>query len=631
MKYINGERDANELAWVVSNDIPNKGFTVNKNGVYTIYAEDIHGNKSIRRLVIDNFNDNLLPRPIVDNYTNRKQKISGKAEPNTVLIIETPSSIYEQKIYASGKFSVELPGQLAETNIYLYVRDDKRGLESERVPVRINRTGPNQPHINTLYNNEGLLSGNARENATSVIAIIDDTVYVSDQGGRELFEGNKEIYNPIYKIIETFVYVDYDGQFVLMLPPQKKGTSISVYAIDHISRNSRVSKTTVKEAGPNAPVVNEVSNIERTITGYVPSSSNINVELRIGGSTYTTKTDKNGYFSYNIDNQLYAGQPFEVVATDKKNGKERSSYPVEVFVNNIETYVRPNSTNLILNRVTDKSNLISGYYYAGDTVNIAITTGEGKDFSSKIYSATPDDSSFRFTYNLEEKLEVGTKVYVMARFVDGKILLANSFTVTAGRPDMPRLLNDITNTDKEAKVVSIKDSMISLKIGKKEYTTSEYVYDEATDQYIYTLATDRDISGTSISVTAINESGTSDPLLAQVMKISPDSPVVNAVFAGDKTITGSIELLDYVIPREDGIETETKLPKEFKNAPSEVAKTQTRVYAQIGTKKYKGTIDNNGNFTISIPEQSEGTPIKLWGTNKAGRGPLIKVVITKKQ
>lgn len=629
LKYVNGERDVNELAWAVSNDISNKGFTVNKNGVYTIYAEDIHGNKSIRRLVIDNFNDNLLPRPTVDNYTNRKQKISGKAEPNTTLVIETPSNSYEQRIYGSGKFSVELPGQLAETNILLYVRDDERGLESERVPVKINRTGPNQPLINPLYNNVGILSGNARDNITSVIAIIDDTVYVSDQGGRELFEGNKEIYDPTYNIIETFVYVAYDGQFVLMLPPQKAGASISVYAIDHVSRNSRVSKTTVKEAGPNAPVVNEVSNIERTITGYVPSSSNINVELHIAGSVYTTKTDKNGFFSYSINEQLYAGQSFVVVASDIKNGKERSSYPVEVYVNDIDSYVRPNSTNLILNRVTNKSNLISGYYYAGETVNIAIATGEGMNFSSKIYSTTPDDISFRFSHDLEEKLEIGTKVYVMARFVDGKILLANSFTVEAGRPDAPKLLNDVTNTDKEVKVISIKDSIISLVIGKKEYTTSEYVYDEATAQYIYTLATDRDLSGTPIKVTATNASGTSDPFLAQIIKASPDSPDVNEIFAGDKTITGTIELLDYVIIQEDGTEAEVKLPKEFQKAPSEVAKTQTRVYAQIGTEKYKGTIDNSGNFIIDIPEQSEETPIKLWGTNKAGRGPLIKVIVAK--
>ena len=145
--------------------------------------------------------------------------------------------------------------------------------------------------------------------------------------------------------------------------------------MDHVSRNSRVSTVTVDKAAPNAPVVNEVSNIERTITGHVPSEPNIKVELHLNRKVYTTKTDKEGRFSFEFDDQLYAGQSL-LVATDVKYGKERYSYPIEVVVSDIEAYIRPNSTNLILNRVTNKSNLISGYYYAGGNVYVAIAKGE---------------------------------------------------------------------------------------------------------------------------------------------------------------------------------------------------------------------------------------------------------------
>ena len=87
LKYANGDYDLESEVWVVANNIPSKGFTIWKNGVYTIYAEDIHGNKAIKKLHINNFDDSLLPRPTVDNYTNRKQRISGRAEPNTTLVI----------------------------------------------------------------------------------------------------------------------------------------------------------------------------------------------------------------------------------------------------------------------------------------------------------------------------------------------------------------------------------------------------------------------------------------------------------------------------------------------------------------------------------------------------------------
>lgn len=625
LKYASGEVAFDNDIWAVAKDIPSGGFTVGKNGVYSIYAEDIKGNKVVKKIIIDNFNDNLLPRPSVEKYTNRKSKISGKAEPNTILVIETPGKTYEEKVGPSGNFSVSLPGQLADTYITLYIRDDSRKLESERVSVRINRTGPNQPQVNLLYNNMNYLTGNARDDASAIVAIVDDVAYVSGEKGRKLFEANTEIYDPSLKIVVTTGEISGDGQFILVIPPFNADTSVKVYTLDHISRNSRATTVKVYEAAPNAPVVNEISNIEKTITGYVPSSSKktYNVKLYMGDKVYNTKTDKDGNFAFTFSEQLYAGQTLTVVALDT-NKKE--SLPIDVTVNDIEKYVRPNSTNLIINRVTNKSYVISGYSYAGGDLYVAITQGKGKDFKSRIYNVPVDDND-RFTYELEEKLEIGTKIYAMARFSDGKILVAQSATVLAGRPDTPVLLSEITNADKEAKVIAMKDCVVTLTVGKKTYTTDQYQYDEVTGNYIYTLTIDRNLSDTAVSVTAANESGTSDPLTSKIIKTAPDAPAVNPVYEGDKTIKGTIELLDYAAPSQEG--AEDAVPKEFKNQPSKVAKTQTRVYAQIGDKKYKGTIDNDGNFVIEIPKQKEGTSIKLWGMNKAGRGPLVKVKVVK--
>lgn len=517
LKCYYGEMDINCTAWAILDNIPNRGFTAYTNGIYTIYAEDIHGNKTIKSLNIDNFRDNLLPKPTVDNYTNRKQKISGKAEPNTILVIETPNKKYEQRVSIKGTFSVELPGQLADTYITVYVKDEARGLESEHVSVKVNRTGPNQPTVNPLNNNEGVLTGNTRDTVSSVIAIVGNVVYVSDKGGKELFEANKEIYDPKYTIVETTVNIAKNKKFTIMLPPQLTGKTVKVYTLDHVSRNSRVSSVKVQKAAPEAPVVNEITNIERTITGRVPSGANLDLQLHLEGQTFTTKTDKSGYFTYTFDSQLYAGQIIRVMAYDVKKGKERYSYPTAVTVNDIELYDKPNSTNLVLNRVTDKSYLISGFYYGGGNVNLAIATGEGRDFKSELYSV-PTDKNFGFIYRLKDKLQAGTKVYVMVRFVNGRILLARSLTVVAGRPDTPKVLKEVTNTDTEVKVVAIKDCLITLKIGDKEYTTEEYIYDEAGKQYIYTLTIDKEKAGTSASITATNSSGTSDPLKIKIGK-----------------------------------------------------------------------------------------------------------------
>ena len=64
-------------------------------------------------------------------------------------------------------------------------------------------------------------------------------------------------------------------------------------------------------------------------------------------------------------------------------------------------------------------------------------------------------------------------------------------------------------------------------------------------------------------------------MITQLVKVSPDPPTVNTVYEGDKIISGSIELL------------------------GDDADTQTKVYAQIGSKTYKGTVEGNGDFPLN--------------------------------
>ena len=87
------------------------------------------------------------------------------------------------------------------------------------------------------------------------------------------------------------------------------------------------------------------------------------------------------------------------------------------------------------------------------------------------------------------------------------------------------------------------------------------------------------MSGTTVTVTASNESGTSEALNTKIVKVAPDAPKVDPVYEGKKKITGTVELLDYAVSSGDGSQ---EVPKEFKDAPARVAETQTTVYAQIG-------------------------------------------------
>lgn len=609
LKYMNGTFGVEASSWSMAPDVTDHRFLVKQNGVYTIYAEDSYGNKSVYHLNISNFSDKLLGSPTVNTYTNRKTKISGRAEPDTTIIFEAYTGVYKAKVTSFGTFSYELPAQPSETEVEVYIRNDAKGLESARVIVPVKRTGPNQPSINPLSNNDGYLTGVTNDKDATIIAIADNIAYVPELTGKELYLKNTEIYDRTLKIVEVTVDISETGHFVMMLPPQAAGTEVILYNLDHLSRNSRETRIIVDEVAPNAPYVYDVTNIDNALYGYIPDSKELiyDVFLTINDRTYYSRTDNKGSFTFQMEEQLYAGQSLTVVAYDIKNGAIRASYPMQVIVKDIESYVRTHSINLTLDMVTDKSNLIEGYYYDLGTIYLAIAKGTGEEFSSTLLKLTTDDNG-KISYQLEERLKVGTIVYAMARMPGGRILLANKAVVALGVPDIPLLVKEITNSDKTVEVIAEKDSEVTLTIGAKTYKTTVNRFDEINGYYIYSINTDRDISGTVVTATATNATGASEVLSTTIQKAAPDQPIVNQVKMGDKLITGRVELL--VAP--DGNITEP-----------------TRVFAQIGKKTYEGKVDELGNYEIKVPEQKEGALIRVWGMNYAGRGPLIKVLVSK--
>ena len=136
-----------------------------------------------------------------------------------------------------------MPGQPSGSEVIVYTKDEELGLESEHIVVPVKRTGPNQPLLYDINNVQGYLSGLTRDDDATVIAIVDNTVYVAENGGKELFQSNTEIYKPDYKIVEIEIVISETGNFIMYLPPQEAGKTIKVYNLDHIGRNSRVATT----------------------------------------------------------------------------------------------------------------------------------------------------------------------------------------------------------------------------------------------------------------------------------------------------------------------------------------------------------------------------------------------------
>lgn len=605
VQYLKGEYSVNDSRWGTYTQLKDNSFIVSENGIYTIRAEDIYGNASVKKIKIDNFSKDLLEAPTVITYTNRKKTIKGTAEPNSTIVFDAYTGTYKGKVDGKGKYSYPLPAQPSGTELVVYSLDEETGKQSEHISVVIKRTGPNQPSINPIYNNVGFISGNINDSDSTVVAIVGDKVYVSDKGGKGLYENAAEIYNPNFEIIETTVDIVQPDFYSISLPPQIGGETVTIYGIDHLSRVSRVNSYKVKEVAPNAPLVHEISNIERTITGYVPGKQKkYDLTIVINNNIYNINTNNVGEFEFEFEEQLIAGQEIYVYAKDIDSNTSQRSFTTIVKVKDIEDFVRE-SSYLSFDEVYDNYYYIEGVFESDDRLQIAVANGKGKNFTNTLYTVYADEFE-EFYLEFDQPLPAGTQLYAIYRYIDGNIINVVKTEVLATIPSKPILVKPISNTDKIAEVISSKDALVELKIGSKTYTSDKYTYDEENDQYIYKFNIDRSKSGTKITVSASNKKGKSKNLSTKTLKLAPNAPKIDRIRAKDNKITGIVEM----IAGSDG-------------------DTTTTVYASIGKKTYKALAKNNGQYTIKIPGQKEGSLIKIWAINSAGRGPLRAVKVVK--
>lgn len=606
LKYAIGSYTVNDNVWGTSLEITDNYFVARRNGTYSIYVEDKLGNKKVTKITINNINNTILEKPKVNTYTNRKTKITGTAEPLATIYFETTTKTYQSKVSSDGTFSYALPAQLGNSKLSVYVKDDS-GRVSDKTTVKVKRTGPNQPKVNSFTNKLVKITGKTNDDTVNVYAIIGDTVYVSKSGGVTTYE-NREKYNEDLDVIETTVTIAKDGTYSIKVPVQLPGTKVSVYSVDHLNRVSRVNTVTTKDAAPNPPTIYNITNVERTVYGNVYNSTSkeiiYDIVVTIGDQEYTGVTDTDGNFAIEVG-KLSVGDTIKVKAMDEVAGKTRTSYAATKKVIDISNYYDKTGDSFILDQVTNKSDVFTGQYENGlDTVFVSI--------NKKIYEL-PTDEEGDFELVLPSRLSAGTYIYVYTRYIDGEMIEADRIQVKLAKPDTPYILNSrITNVTKTIKVITDKDSTVTVKVGDKKYTTTTYQYDSTLDAYVYSLVITKVNSGTEVKIYATNKAGTSKSYTTKVVKTAPNSPKVDEVYAGDKVITGKVNIVELTDPEKEQV---------------------TTVYAKIGKKTYKGTVDEEGNFTIKIKAQKKNTTITVWGENVSGRGPskVIKVKAEKKK
>lgn len=609
VRFSYGDYDENSSIWDGATSVVDGGFTVSSNGVISVCATDNKGNRTVKKIKVTNITTSALEAPKVNTYTNRKTKITGTAEPGAIIKFIAETGSYKHVVDSNGKFSYALPSQKSGTTVQVYV-EDASGRTSKRTTVKVKRTGPNMGELDKVTNTKLGITGNTRDNDASMIAIIDDIVYVAKKGGKALYQSS-EIYDKTLTIKEVSQTINSSLDFKLSIPLQKPGVEVTIYSIDHLGRASRVNKVKVESTGPNKPSINEVMDIERFVTGRVTSTSSkpeFTVYVTVGGKTYSDTTDEKGYYKVYVG-KMTVNQIISVYATDKVDNVTRKSYQATRVVGSVDGFLVNNPDNTFFyDDITNKMTSISVYSDPNEEVYISI--------NKKVYEGTTDEDG-EYVLDLDDTIKAGTSVYVYTRFANGDVFEVEKMNVVAMPPLTPYTTNkEITTNTTKINMVTDEKCTVVMKIGDKKYTQTKCNYDKSEQGYVYTFTIPRTNSSKTISVYAKNKIGASKSVKMSIVETAPNEPKVDTVKSTSEKIEGSVHL---IAPSTLEIYEDVT-----------VSNTETVIYAKIGKKEYKGKIDDNGDFVIKIPKQKKGTVISVWATNKAGgKGPVKKVKVVK--
>ena len=365
-------------------------------------SENNKGNRTMKYINIDNINPNILQMPDVDNYTNKKAKITGNAEPNATVYIEvSKKKTYTTKTNSKGAFSYRMDPPKAGTIIKVYVRDAK-GRVSKKNNVTVKRKGPNYPTVKEVNSRSKNMKGKLNDSYSQVFAVIGSKVYVGKSSlGREAYISSEK-YSKSKTIVKTKYKVS-GGNFTMDIPVQKTGTKMKIYAVDYVGVVSLVNDVKVVAGAPEQPVVRKISDASPYILGYIPKAPKIKhqIKIKVGNKYYYGKSDKKGKFAVKVPN-LEPSKTIKVYAIDVKKGKKRTSYAANVYVHSYLKFQKSDKNAKIkVEKITDsyiKGKVKKGKGY----VYIKV---QNKSYKVKL------KSKGKFKLKFKKKLKNGTSVY----------------------------------------------------------------------------------------------------------------------------------------------------------------------------------------------------------------------------
>ncbi|MBP0724380.1 hypothetical protein J5Y03_04165 [Bacillus sp. RG28] len=316
---------------------------------------------------------------------------------------------------------------------------------------------------------------------------------------------------------------------------------------------------------PVPPDVNKVTSESTVITGNAELGTTIAITDK-KQLTITGKTDANGHFSISLSNKFKAGTILYATAIKE----ERLSK--ETIIEVVEAGDRTTPDAPKVKDLLDIDKFIKGKAEAGSKLTIKV--------GSQIIATGTADQNGEFSIPIKEQ-KAGTVLIVTATDSTGNVSKETLVEVKDTTPPEMPSVSRVTYNEISGKAEA--GSKITIKVGSQIITTG------TTDQNgEFTLSIKEQKAGTVLIVTATDNAGNvSKETFVEVKDTTPpEMPSVSQV-------------------------TYTEI--------SGKAEADSKITIKVGSQIIAtGTVDQNGEFTISIKEQKAGTVLIVTATDSAG-------------
>ncbi|WP_436879738.1 Ig-like domain-containing protein, partial [Staphylococcus pseudoxylosus] len=478
--------------------------------------------------------------PTVNGVTSEDTTVSGTAEANTTVTVIFPDGVTASgKSDENGNYAIAIPDEVKLTGgeEIQVTSTDESGNETTPVATTVTDvTAPEAPTVNDVTSEDAQVTGTAEANSTVTVTFPDGktaTGTTDDQG------------NYTVNIPEG---IDLTGNELLKVTASDSRGNISPEA----------STTIVDVTAPEAPVLNEVSSEDATVSGTAEANSTVTITFP-GDVKVDVETDAKGNFSVEIPNNvvLTGGEEIQAVAQDKDGNTSAEATTTVVDATAPEAPT--------IEKVTSEDTQIKGTAEPGSEVTVTFPDG-----TTAIGKA---DDQGNYTIDVPASIDLVGGEELLLASIDNNGNISDSVKTTVADTTAPEAptVNDVTSEDTSVSGTAEPGSEVTVTFPDGTTATGT-----ADDEGNYTIEIPTNVKldgGEELVVTSKDKDGntSAETTTTVVDTTAPEAPTVNEVTSEDTSVSGTAE---------PGSEVTVTFPD--------------------GTTA-TGTADDQGNYTIEIP------------------------------